>query len=397
VLIFDAVAWLGLWLAGHRESPFSDPALLYPSASWAPQLLDETARLDVEWRPYCYWRVTPFAGRYVNVDANGLRQTWNHGTPRVTGANLRVHRVFMFGGSTMFGIDARDDYTIPSLFAKALQRAEIENVEVVNYGQLGYVSTQEVIDFLLARREDERPDLVIFYDGFNDSNVAFREQQAGVTEGERHRALEFNLLNHTMPARRHALYRAALETVVTESSLGIAARTLLRRYASSFYHRMGNSFQIANLPPTSANPRLAGAVVDVYLKNMQMVAGTAAALGIPTLFYWQPALAVKNPRSAFETRLAAESEGELPGRDRFVRQVYDRLHAAVTTPGYRGPRITDLSTLLNVQPSCLADGAHIVEGCNAVIASRMAADAIPILRELNARDRMPQWMRTPGR
>jgi lysophospholipase L1-like esterase len=396
LLVFDAVAWLGLWLAHDRESPYADPAILYPGASWAPELLDETARLSVEWQPYCYWRVAPVAGRYVNVDAQGLRQTWNHGTPRVTGANQRVHRIFMFGGSAMFGIDARDDYTIPSLFAKDLQRGEIENVETVNYGQVGYVSTQEVASLMLALRAGERPDLIVFYDGFNDANVAFRERQAGVTEGERHRALEFNLLNHVMPQRRRALYRAALETLLTESSLGIVARMLLRRYAPAFYRRTGGALQIANLPPTGADPRLAAAVVEDYLRNMQAVAVTGAARGIPVLFYWQPVLTLKSPRSPLEGRLAQESEREMPGRDRFVSQVYEQLHAVLTAPGYRGPRVTDLSTILNGQPSCFADDAHIVEGCNAVIASRIAADAIPILRDLAARERSLRWTPVPG-
>ena len=33
LLIFDMVAWLGLKLAGRRETPSTDPKLLYPGAS----------------------------------------------------------------------------------------------------------------------------------------------------------------------------------------------------------------------------------------------------------------------------------------------------------------------------------------------------------------------------
>jgi len=197
LLVFDAVAWLGLKLAGYPPPP-SDPAVIYPGASWAPELFDEMEAVDVVWSPYCYWRSTPLDLRYFHVDANGLRRTWSGGAPRVSGVNPRRHRVLMFGGSTMFGIDARDDYTIPSLFAKDLQHADLDNVEVINYGQVGYVSTQEVISFLLALRDDPRPDLVVFYDGFNDAGAAYEQQQAGITVDEKHRALEFDLLNHTL-------------------------------------------------------------------------------------------------------------------------------------------------------------------------------------------------------
>ncbi len=396
LLIFDAVAWLGLRLAGHREAPFTDPKLVYPGASWAAELLDETVALDVGWHPYCYWRVVPFAGRYVNVDADGLRRTWSGGVPRVTGVNVRVRRVFMFGGSAMFGIGARDDYTIPSLFAKDLERADIANVQVINYGQVGYVSTQELISFLLALRADQRPDLVVFCDGFNDVGAAYWSGTAGIPVGENHRAREFNLLNHSLPSRRRALYRAAAETMLTESSLGVALRTILRRYASSFYRKAGESFQIANPAARRTDARLADAVAGDYLKNMRLADATGASLGIPIIFYWQPSLAMKNPRSAYESRMVRESAKEVPGKEQFVRDVYSALHAIVATPGYRGPRITDLTTILNGQPSCFVDEVHIVEACNVVIASRIAADAIPILRELAAHGRLaPRLLQSP--
>lgn len=336
LLIFDMVAWLGLKLAGRRETPSTDPKLLYPGASWAAALLDETGAVGVVWSPYCYWRVAPSVGQYVNVDADGLRRTWNGGAPRVTGVNVRVRRVFMFGGSAMFGIDARDDYTIPSLLAKDLDRADIANLQVINYGQVGYVSTQELISFLLALRADQRPDLVVFYDGYNDAGAAYLSGTAGISVDEDRRAREFNLLNHTLPSRRRALYRAAAETFLTESSLGVALRVILRRYATSFYRKAGESFQIANPAARRTDARLADAVAADYLKNMRLADATAASLGIPILFYWQPSLAMKNPRSAFESRLVRESAQDVPGEAQFVRDVDNDLHAILVMPGYRG-------------------------------------------------------------
>jgi hypothetical protein len=396
LLIFDAAAWLGLRLVGHRETPLANPNLIYPGASWAPQMLAETDALTLAWHPYSYWRAVPSRGRYVTVGTDGLRRTWSGGAPRVTRVNARVRRVFMFGGSTMFGIDARDDYTIPSLFAKDLDRADIGNVQVTNYGQVGYVSTQEVISFLLALRADQVPDVVAFYDGFQDAVTGYRSGTTGIPMGEGQRAHEFNLLNHLLPSRRRALYRSAAETLLTESSLGVALRTLLRRDADSVDRRAEASSQVANPPARRTDMRLARAVVDDYLKNIRLAAATGASLRIPILVYWQPSLAMKDPRSAFETTLVRESAKERPGEEQFVSEVDRMLHALVILPGYRGPRITDLSTILNGQPSCFADDVHIVEACNAVIASRIAADAIPILHNLAALDRLgPHPLQSP--
>jgi len=57
-----------------------------------------------------------------------------------------VH-LFAFGGSTMWGWGARDDYTIVSYLSKLLDEKGYP-AEVTNYGQLNYVSTQEVIALL---------------------------------------------------------------------------------------------------------------------------------------------------------------------------------------------------------------------------------------------------------
>ncbi len=389
ILILDLVAWVGLKLAGHRETPYLDPALVYPGASWGAELLDESAAVRVAWSPYCYWRAAPFASRYVNVNADGLRRTWDGGAPRVTGVNVRVHRVFVFGGSPIFGVEARDDYTIPSLLAKDLNQADIGNVQVIDYGQPGYVSTQELISFLLALRADQRPDLVVFYDGFNDADAAYRSGTAGITAGEGERAREFNLLNHSLASRRRALYRAAAATFLTKSSLGVVLRTIRRHHAGSVSDRKtGKSLPIVNPVARRPDARLADTVAADYLKNLRLADATAAGLGIGMLVYWQPSLATKNPRSAFESRLAGESARAAPGEEQFVREVGSDLRAIMVTPGYRGPRITDLSTILNGQRSCFVDDVNIVEGCNAVIASRLAAGAIPVLQELAARERL---------
>ncbi|MER3445854.1 MAG: hypothetical protein C4291_03015 [Candidatus Dadabacteria bacterium] len=79
----------------------------------------------------------------------------------------------MFGGSTMWGTEARDDFTIPSILSKKLWRRGIR-CDIVNFSGSGYVSTQEVIALLIELQRGNIPNLVIFYDGINDTYSAYQ-------------------------------------------------------------------------------------------------------------------------------------------------------------------------------------------------------------------------------
>src|SRR5262245_23985577 len=142
------------------------------------------------WQPYLYWRRKSFSGQYINVGTDGNRRTI---APHRNEGDSAPHRkIFMFGGSTMWGTGARDDFTIPSLLAKELQKSEIA-AEIVNFGEGGHVSTQEVIALMLELRGGRVPDVVIFYDGINDTFSAFQQHAAGTPQNEFNRAVEFNL------------------------------------------------------------------------------------------------------------------------------------------------------------------------------------------------------------
>ncbi|MGQ0571162.1 MAG: hypothetical protein ACT4P5_16800, partial [Armatimonadota bacterium] len=64
------------------------------------------ASYQVQWHSYVYWRRKPFHGKYINVDDAGLRRTWNN-TPSPSPDHIKL---FMFGGSTMWGTGARDEF-----------------------------------------------------------------------------------------------------------------------------------------------------------------------------------------------------------------------------------------------------------------------------------------------
>ena len=149
----------------------------------------------------------PFSGQTISIDQDGLRRTWQAPLPRPVGTEPKTFKVLMLGGSSLWGFGARDDHTIPSLVARKLHERGCR-VEVRNLAEIGYVSTQEVVALVRELQSGYRPDLVIFYDGVNDTTSALLEGEAGVTTNERNRRAEFNI--RQSPARLGAAMIAKL-------------------------------------------------------------------------------------------------------------------------------------------------------------------------------------------
>lgn len=105
---------------------------------------------------YYAWRRPETKGETINIDADGLRRTYeSDGSPTKT--------IAFFGGSTTWGTGADDFSTIPSFFAK-----KMSDYKAINFGETGYVAHQSLNLFLKRYYEGFRPDVVVFYDGVND-------------------------------------------------------------------------------------------------------------------------------------------------------------------------------------------------------------------------------------
>ena len=90
-------------------------------------------------------------------------------------------RILVYGGSFVWGTGAlRDDETLPAHLEKLLSAGQPGPMryEVINCGETGYNSTQEVI-FLIIEGVFLKPDLVIFVDGVNDSCMGYTDLPAG--------------------------------------------------------------------------------------------------------------------------------------------------------------------------------------------------------------------------
>lgn len=323
---------------------------------------------QLEWHSYVYWRRRPITTPYTNIDSRGLRHTWRENT-QSQDAPKRRHRIFVFGGSTVWGSGCRDDYTLPSHLSRLLTNAGLV-VEVVNFGETGYVVTQDLLTLLLQLREGNRPDLVIFYSGINDVCAALMDSRAGVPQNERLRRYEFNLLRD--PGR---LQREAVRATVQ----GLA----VQRLATAIRQRVFGQAKAKHLldagpgMPASVD-QLAHEVVRIYEGNVQLVLTLTKAYGFEALFYWQPAAFTKKTLTPYENEVVTISSWNYY-RD-FLLKVYEAVNSAEALTALKEFR--NISAIFDqATDGYYIDPFHLTEEGNAVVAQEIAKDVTRVLQQ----------------
>lgn len=319
---------------------------------WIEEYFEELFRSTrLEWRSYVYWRRRPFAGRYVNVDENGFRRTWQD--PRQPGG--RPTRIFAFGGSTLWGMGARDEFTIPSLLAKGLaERAPDARIEVTNFAELGYVSTQEVMSLEIALRRGDVPDLVIFYDGVNDVFSSFQNGVAGSPQ------------NETRMRSRYEDSRLAALLDVVEGSAALAP--LVKRVQDRAW------FAAYERRTRDERDALARDTVEIYESNLAIVDALGRRYGFRSLFYWQPVVFSKQ-------RPTDDERGAVEGLDLW-REFFQATYAVARSDDdlVRNPSFHDIQDVFgDSREPYYFDCCHTNERANEVVARRMLRDVAPLV------------------
>ncbi len=374
-LVLIVLAELGLrgvfWLK-DRGRPVIPPdprvlAAIEGSAEWLPTHYRELERLSNRWEPYVYFRQRPFQGRTISIDAEGLRATWT--PPRSSSPDTGEAaplRLLLLGGSSLWGYGGRDDQTIPSHIARALHARGMA-FETRNLAEIGYVNTQEMVALVRELQSGYRPDLVLFYDGVNDTTSALLERQAAVTTNEINRIREFNL--RQSPARLMAALTASL---VRDSGWYRFAASIGRRLAKP-PARDPRSLESDSLRP------LARDVIGRYEANVRLIKALGREYDFRPLFVWQPVIFDKPSRVPFE-----EEEREKYGwtREMFghVREELAKCNALMSDPDF-----SDLGDIFQGEGSLVfLDYCHTTEAANETIAKRIVERLLPILEEIKA-------------
>jgi hypothetical protein len=333
----------------------------YDRAIWSIEHYRELESLEDRWQPYVYFRQKPFRGKTIAIDSEGLRATWQPPSRPPIDDRPRV-KLLMLGGSSLWGFGARDDQTIPSLLARNLDQRGWR-VELKNLSEIGYVNTQELIALFRELQTEYRPDVVVFYDGVNDTTSALLEGEAGLTTNEVNRRQEFNLLQS--PARLSA---ALISKLVKDSGS--------YRFAQAVRRRSSGDTNPARSSPTDETMRtLAAGVVQRYTANIAIAEKLGRGFGFRPLFYWQPVVFTKPAQVPFE-REEAEKYAWTEG---LFREVYGKVRESAELKV--DPAFRDLSRLFDDSRNLIfIDYCHTTESANARVAAEMAVGVIETLQ-----------------
>ncbi|MDE2854367.1 MAG: SGNH/GDSL hydrolase family protein [Chloroflexota bacterium] len=302
-----------------------------PSAGafWAEQ-----SSTRVRWLPYSYWTVAPFDGNFINVDEGGRRRSPVH-----TDAPA-AERIYFFGGSTMWGYGARDEYTIPAQVEALLSRRDMP-VQASNFAQPGYVSWQDLLLFQAQLALDNAPELAVFYHGFNDVYAAYLQGRAGLTLRENQRANDVEL---------GRLLRSGQPVLMPfEAEISQYDWSLITRGAATAWD-----------------------IADRLLANQRLIRAAAIEHDVRVLFVLQPALFAKSARTAAEQRILDDVESAQPGFIDLYREVERIIREAVSDG--RSDDMTFLTELFrDVSDGIFFDRVHINEIGNRHVAEALVA------------------------
>jgi hypothetical protein len=295
----------------------------------ADRIFEEYQRLEVEYSPFIAWKYLPFTGATVNVDADGFRRQ-----PADPDDPPGAATIAFFGGSTVFGMGADDDGTIPAL-ADHMSRS----FRTRNYAQTGFNSRQELA-LLIDRLHSGDPfDAVVFYDGVNDVASLCREDTELGGHGQ-----EAYL---RLAARRPDSY---LFRMLVEPALGIFG-VMKKRFVST--------------PETPMrchrDAEHAEAVADTLLFDWKLARAVAELEGHRFLAVLQPVAYVGSPQ------VDGLDLEQYPGLGRQFEAVYPILRRKVA----RLPWAVDLSGALDLPEPVYFDFCHLTARGNGVIADRL--------------------------
>jgi lysophospholipase L1-like esterase len=271
---------------GTEEGLTSPEYQGYPwaQAFWKEELLRrESSPKQGRYIPFLIWGNRPWHGKYINVDESamgGLRRTVNPMNPACNEARRKV--IWMFGGSTLFGLGVPDMETIPSNLSKELNSTGSGCFVILNAGMEGYLTNQELILLVELLKTGQRPDIVIFYDGVNDANAA-------VEPGIANAHLQFEFIK----ARVEGSFGSKFDWLRNSHSLELG-KAIVARF------RNGDSPAAL---PAEVEER-AAAALDNYEANMRIVRSLGLAYNFEVFCFWQPSLATGGkPLTPFEQEL----------------------------------------------------------------------------------------------
>lgn len=202
--------------------------------------------------------------------------------------------IWTFGGSTMQNNETSDDMTIANQIAVNLNQKGFD-VFVHNFGTGSFQSSKEIIKFQEILRntdKDRRPDIAVFYDGYNDSvhGIMFG---AGKTQADLSKKIRMLVEN-----RWDLMARYSAAQYLKDKSL-FFERFLYRHIVpKEIYKGMVWDYSDSNTLKSA----------ETYLLNVKMITGMCKELEIKPVFVLQPMVVTKKGTTDFEKKYVVNDD-----------------------------------------------------------------------------------------
>lgn len=321
----------------------------YEGKEWAYEFWKEHGgSWNTHYEQFLGWDRREYHSKYTNVDSMGVRKTWNpehfYGKPDT---------IYVFGGSTLWGTGARDNYTIPSYLSKLLNNSGYDFV-VHNYGETGYTFTQEIIHLILLLREGNKPKYVIFYDGVNDVYGAYQSGMAGTTQN-------VSRIREKLREKpnRHLIWIGVKGMFKDHCMIYRAVRKI-----SSLVSQQQEFQEVASKYGEKELKLLSDGIIEYYIKSMELLSHLSQIYGFKYIFFWQPTIFIEkkltNEEAKVDPRLNDKALGNI------YKYTTDFLRAKSL------PHFFDISNALSDRTeSCYIDFAHLAEEGNELVATKI--------------------------
>jgi len=316
---------------------------------FSKEFVDETFRQPNGWFVRPGTRIVipgDFTGKYVNI-VHGQRVTTD------VPANPQ-HRVFLLGGSSIYGAEVPDSETVASHLQRILNQQQPGYWRVENYGYIT-VNTGQQLE-LLQTLPVSAGDLVIFEDGVNDVvEGIFNGNPRGWMAGENRQALADVGFLKGLLVRFNAKYVA----------------TRLQDY-SALVTLLGNVVNRRNLQPRpqlldgAQVAALARETAAIFRANIENAERFTTARGARFLHFLQPQLYGGHPRTPYEQSVADNFYVNPNGLEIAFAAGYPALREVMTG--------VDLSGVLDSRApgeEFYLDFCHVNHAANARIAEAM--------------------------
>lgn len=307
----------------------------YKDKDWTRQLLKDSKRIvprTAQYSPFVIWRRPPYRSSTINTDSEGRRVTPGNK------CNPGAYTIFIFGGSAAWGTGAPDWGTIPAYLHQGLA-SRFKELCIVNFAESAWNSNQEVIQLTIALRQGLKPNLALFYSGWNDANIALsfgnpflHEYYSLMSSRVNRKGWEWPLLLRLLtPNLLKAGYLRFLEPKSTQQRMD------------------------------TKSPEFQEALIANYNHNIQIATALSNSYGFKVHFFWQPDLSrTSRPMHPNELKLKVYPE---------LKTLLQNLVGKV---GGSSPNFTDLGGALDqFSEQAYIDHVHITPKANEVISKKM--------------------------